>query len=267
MRVSIVGAGGFIGTALVATLRKDGLDPLTPDRTRLQEGPPPGGWGTLVWAAGLTADFRRRPHDTVAAHVGDLNALLRRGAVDRLVYLSSTRVYQRSTRAKETDALPVLPTDPSDLYNLSKLLGESLCLSCEVPQVMIARLSNIVGPGEVARETFLGAICREAGRGEIRLQSAGSSAKDYLWIDDATRILAAMTQDQACGIVNVAAGRQITHLHWTEAVCAETGAEYCILPDAVETTFPAIDTSAMVKLYGPPVVDPLDRVAELFATA
>jgi nucleoside-diphosphate-sugar epimerase len=264
MRISIFGSRGFIGTALVTKLREEGVTPVTPDRSQVHLGPPAGGWGTVVWAAGLTADFRRRPHDTVAAHVGDLNSLLRNGGVERLVYLSSTRVYQRSDHAEALGALPVMPTDPSDLYNLSKLMGESLSLSCGLEQVLIARLSNIVGPGEASRETFLGAICREAMRGEIRLQSAGASAKDYLWIDDATRVLAAMARDEKCGIVNVASGRQITNVEWAKAISEETGAKWRILPDAVETVFPAIDVSNMVSTYGPAQVDPLVRVDEFF---
>lgn len=267
MRISIFGSKGFIGTALVARLREEGLDPDTPDRTRVLAGPPAHGWGTIVWAAGLTADFRSRPHDTIAAHVGDLNALLRQGGVERLVYLSSTRVYQRSAHSGEQGALPVMPTDPSDLYNLSKLTGESLSLSCGVPQVLIARLSNIVGPGEARRETFLGAICREAMQGEIRLQSAGESAKDYLWIDDAVRVLASVARDDTCGIMNVASGRQITNLEWAKVICDETGANLRIRPDAVETTFPAIDVRNMISIYGPARVDPLSRVREFFRNA
>ncbi len=265
MRISVVGAYGFIGSALVAELRKHGLDPMTPDRSSLMDGPPHKGWGTLVWAAGLTADYRRRPHDTVAAHAGDLNDLLRLGGVDRLVYLSSTRVYQRNRLAKEDDEVFVLPTDPADLYNLSKLMGESLSLSCGIPQVAIARLSNIVGRGEIKRETFLGAICREARNGEVCLQSKASSAKDYLWIDDAVRVLAEMSRSDTIGIVNVASGRQTTHFEWAKAICAEKGAILSFQPNAVETIFPPIDTRRMVDLFGPPTVEPLTKVQSLFA--
>lgn len=265
MLVSIFGAAGFIGTALDAELRRRGLKVALPSRSTPLDRPPKGGWGTVVWAAGLTADFRRRPHDTVSAHVGDLNHLLSGGGVDRLVYLSSTRVYQRMESAREADAVLVQTGNPFDLYNLSKLAGESLCLSCGLEGVAVARLSNIVGPNEVGRETFLGAICREAKGGQIKLQSALTSEKDYLWIDDAVRVLSELVCSNFYGIMNVAAGKNTTHQEWMEALCSFSGASYRVLPGASVESFPRIDTSLMNMEFGSPAIDPLCRVRQMFA--
>jgi nucleoside-diphosphate-sugar epimerase len=263
MRISIVGAKGFIGSALTYRLQAMGISPITPGRADLSHGPPEGGWGTVVWAAGLTADFRERPHDTIAAHVSDLNMVLRNGGVTGILYLSSTRVYQRCTCALEEKPVACLPQDPSDLYNISKLMGESLCLSAGLSRVSIARLSNIVGPGEIERDTFLGQICRQARGGVIELHSQDSSAKDYLWIDDTVRVLAAMALSDGQGIMNVAGGRQIEHRQWVEVICRETGARAHVRPDAPRTVFPQIDNGLMCRLYGPPMVDPLERISEM----
>lgn len=264
MKVSIAGASGFIGSSLVSELKEAGINPLIIKRNDLQSKPPSGGWGTLIWAAGLTADFRSRPFDTISAHVSDLNNLLRLGKVNRLVYLSSTRVYQRNSNTDERNSIAVLPTDPSDIYNLSKLLGESLSLSSGIAEVAIARLSNIVGPGEIARKTFLGSICRDAKKGKINLQSAASSTKDYLWIDDAARILSALALDNFCGIMNVASGRQTTHCEWAESICNETGATLSVSPKAAEISFPKIENSMMLNRYGAPKTVPLSQIKQLF---
>lgn len=263
MRISIFGGAGFIGTALQAELIQRGVLPELQSRSMPMDRPPAGGWGTVVWAAGLTADFRRRPHDTISAHVGDLNILLRGGGVERLVYLSSTRVYQRMRSASETDAVLVQTSNPSDLYNMSKLAGESLSLSCGLEEVAIARLSNIVGPNEVRRETFLGAICREAMTGRITLQSALTSAKDYLWIDDAARVIAELVRGTFRGVMNVAAGKNTTHQEWIDALCRSSGAGYQVLPGAPEETFPIIDTRRMFIEYGGPTIDPLSGVRQM----
>lgn len=263
MRVSVAGGSGFIGTALVACLREMGAEVAVPDRAALAGGPPPGGWGMMVWAAGLTADFRQRPLDTVAAHVADLNAVIGRGGMEGILYLSSTRVYQRADRASEAAALPCRSEDPSDLYNLTKLTGEALCLSSGVGRVKIARLSNVTGPGEAARQTFLGALCREARAGGITLQSAPGSLKDYLWIDDAARVLAGMATDDSTGILNVAGGRQIAHRDWAVTLARQAGAAL-EMPDGLpETSFPPIETARMCRRYGPVRIDPLNRAAEL----
>lgn len=266
MRISVAGGQGFIGRALVACLRASSqAEVIVPDRSALAAGPPQGGWGLLVWAAGLTADFRQRPFDTVAAHVGDLAGVLGRGGVDGLLYFSSTRVYIRSPRAAEEVALPVISCDPSDLYNLSKLAGEALCLSSGLAKVKIARLSNVVGPNEGVRRTFLGAICQEARAGRITLQSSARSVKDYLWIDDAARVLAAMATDDSKGIFNVAGGRQIAHYEWATALAKQTGAALVMPEGLPATTFPAIDVTRMSARYGPARIDPLERVSNMLS--
>ena len=81
-----------------------------------------------IFAIGLTADFRSRPLDTMDAHVSALAEVLRCGRFDSLTYLSSTRVYAGLPRGCGNATLVVNPSDASDLYNLSKLAGEALCL-------------------------------------------------------------------------------------------------------------------------------------------
>lgn len=270
MRISVVGGRGFIGQAVVQALRAGvgagvGAEILLPDRAALAAGAPFGGWGMMVWAAGLTADFRQRPFDTVAAHVGDLSRVISRGGVEGILYFSSTRVYMRAAAANEVEALPTLPMDPSDLYNLTKLAGEALCLSAGLARVKIARLSNIIGPREATRRTFLGALCREALAGQIVLQSAPHSVKDYLWIDDAAAILAQMATDDSEGIFNVASGRQIAHLTWAQALSHHTKAALEI-PDLLpETSFAPIDITRMAARYGPARHDPLNYLSTMLS--
>lgn len=270
MRISVVGGHGFIGQAVVQALRQstqagEGAEILLPDRAALAAGAPCGGWGMMIWAAGLTADFRQRPFDTVAAHVGDLSRVISGGGIEGILYLSSTRVYMRAAAANEAEALPTLPTDPSDLYNLTKLAGEALCLSSGLSRVKIARLSNIVGPNESTRKTFLGALCCEALTGRIKLQSAPHSLKDYLWIEDAATILAQMATDDSEGVFNVASGRQISHLTWAQALSHQTNAALEIPDQLPETSFAPIDTTRMASRYGSARHDPLNYISTMLS--
>ncbi len=270
MRISVVGGHGFIGQAVVQALRAsthagEGAEILLPDRAALAAGAPSGGWGMMIWAAGLTADFRQRPFDTVAAHVGDLSRVISGGGIEGILYLSSTRVYMRAAAATEAEVLPTLPTDPSDLYNLTKLAGEALCLSSGLARVKIARLSNIIGPGEFSRRTFLGALCREALDGRIELQSAPHSVKDYLWIDDAAGILAQMAADNSAGVFNIASGRQIPHLTWAQSLADYTKATLAIPDHLPETSFASIDITRMTARYGPARHDPLKYLSSMLS--
>ncbi len=265
MRFSLIGAGGFIGKALGRVLKAAGHEVHTPSKGEFV--PPKGGWGRVVWAAGLTANFRQRPLATVQAHVSDLERLLRGGELEALLYLSSTRVYLRSSVTNEEVALPCLSSHPSDLYNLSKLMGEALSLSLPNLPVQIARLSNIVGPGEAQRSTFIGALCREAQQGQIRMQSALYSSKDYLWIDDCIKYLAKMAQDDTTGIFNVASGKQTTHAEWAHAIAVAYGAQVRHDPNDPDGGFAPIAIKKLHAMYGPSTTDPLTQIDAIIGTS
>ena len=47
----------------------------------------------MIYAIGVTADFRTRPFETMEAHVSVLCEILRDARLDSLTYLSSTRLY------------------------------------------------------------------------------------------------------------------------------------------------------------------------------
>jgi nucleoside-diphosphate-sugar epimerase len=260
-RFTLLGGNGFIGRALSAELARRGVEVHCPPRDSLD--PPPGGFGTLVWCIGLTADFRTRPHDTATAHVGLLAQVLARGTYDRVVFLSSTRVYSGATSTAEETALTVRPADPSDLYNVTKLAGEALVLTANPEAGVVVRLSNIVGPGEVARATFLGAISRQALAGRIELETACSTEKDYLWIGDAARGLADIATSGKARIYNLAHGQQIAHSQWAGALAHETGCAIAVRPNAPDAGFPPIDTARMRIEFGFVPSNPLDNAGQI----
>jgi nucleoside-diphosphate-sugar epimerase len=184
MKFTIFGGRGFIGSQLAKHVRSRGFECETPVRGSR----PTGNLGQVVWCAGLTADFRQRPFETVTAHVCDLLPVLQQAAFDSFLYLSSTRVYQNSPNSDEDSPLVVSSMDPPDLYNLSKLMGESICLNTSRPRVRVARLSNVYGPGP-ASDSFLGQVVGAACRGKLLLRTSPESAKDYISIHDVVDLL------------------------------------------------------------------------------
>jgi nucleoside-diphosphate-sugar epimerase len=258
-RFTVLGAGGFIGGALCSYLRAEGHEVLAPGRDAGLSPRP----GHVIYAIGLTADFRSRPFDTAEAHLGRLTDLLRQDGFESFLYLSSTRVYQGAASTAETAPLQARPLDPGHLYNLTKLAGEALVLHCGLPGTRVVRLSNIVGPGEAARDTFLGALAREAATGTIRLQSHPASAKDYLWIGDALPLLTAISLHGRARIYNLASGRQLRHDDWTGPIAAATGARLETVPDAPDAGFPAIDIGRLSAEFGASPGDPRAHLAAI----
>jgi hypothetical protein len=123
---TVLGASGFLGSHLVRWLQSQALPYQALARQESGVGPP---LGHAIYCIGVTADFRRRPYETVRAHVCDLARLLEHGTFDSLLYLSSTGIYAGTPRGHEDAVLQVNPTQPDDLCNISKAMGEALCLS------------------------------------------------------------------------------------------------------------------------------------------
>jgi len=247
--VTVLGATGFIGRHLVARLRADGTPCQTPPRhdPGLMTRP----LGHVIYAIGLTSDFRSRPLETVEAHVCLLRSLLAAGNFDSLTYLSSTRVYAGSADTRESASLAVNPNDPSDLYNLSKLMGESLCLHGGRRGAKVARLSNIVGLRDTP-DSFIDQLLEEGARGNgITLRTSLSSRKDYLYIDDAvSQILAIAQSEDASGIFNVAHGASVDNrevAHWLQQAL---GYRCNVAPGAPEWAFADVDVSRIQALCG-----------------
>jgi nucleoside-diphosphate-sugar epimerase len=182
MKFTVLGSSGFIGRHLVTHLHASGHDVFIPDRNDPAIYKQP--LGHVIYCVGLTADFRKRPFDTVYAHICLLAQLLEKASFLSLLYLSSTRVYAGATSGDEQASLLA-----GDLYNVSKLTGESLCFASGREIVRVVRLSNVVGAVDADSDNFLFALAREAKAGKIILQVQPASAKDYIHVDDVVQML------------------------------------------------------------------------------
>lgn len=261
-RFTVLGASGFVGSALAASLRANGHSVYTPQRAdpAIFEAD----LGHVIYCIGMTADFRSKPFETVDAHVTVLADVLRKARFESLLYLSSTRVYGKASHAQEQACLQVDPADPSELYNLTKLTGESLCRSCGKPGVKVARLSNVVG-SDPDSENFLSSLVREALAGRIELQSDPDSSKDYILLDDVVDLLPAIAVGGKHRLYNVASGSSLRHAELVARLAALTGCEVAVRPAAPRVDFPVIDTARVrdeFRFSAGSVINHLSRLVE-----
>lgn len=245
--ITIFGASGFIGSQLVAELERRKVQHRD---IRRDDKLPRQHLGEVIYCIGVTADFRSKPFETVAAHVCKLAEVLRSCEFASFTYLSSTRVYAKHpATACEEDPLIVMPALADDLYNISKLMGESLTLNCG-KHTRVVRLSNVYG-GDFDSENFLSTIVRDAlTAGRVTLQKAPESAKDYVSIDDVVNLLIEIATRGGERLYNLASGNNVTNAELAAALRAETGCTIEFAPNAGRLAFPQINIERIRSEFG-----------------
>ncbi len=236
--ITILGASGFVGSHLAAALSVRNIEHLAVKR---EDPLPRRNLGDVLYCIGLTADFRSKPFETVDAHVCTLREVLQDHEFDSLTYLSSARVYaNQSTTAIETNLLSVNPAEADDLYNISKLMGESLTLNCD-KHTRVVRPSNVYG-SDFDSDNFLSTIIRDAlTSGKVTFHSAPDSAKDYVSIDDVVDLLIAIATAGKERLYNLASGKNVTNAELAAALRDETGCTIEFAPDVRSFAFPLIN--------------------------
>ena len=264
-RFTILGAGGFIGRALVAHLRAEGHEVLPVGRDALADflaGRFPA--GHVINCIGLTSDFRTRQLETAEAHVGVVARALARDGMASFLLLSSTRLYARADATREDAEVAVRPDVAGDLYATTKLAGEALCLSDPRSEIRVARLSNIYGPG-MGTDCFLGQIIAEGrATGAVTLRQGLLSCKDYLAIDDATSLLGHIASAGRERLYNVASGSNTTHDAIAAVLTRSLGWRVDAIEGALVQRFPRIDISRIRTEFAMPrrgVLDDLPALA------
>jgi nucleoside-diphosphate-sugar epimerase len=247
---TIFGTAGWIGSALARRLTSSGQEV----RTVLRENWPAANeaLGHVIYAIGLTADFRGRPLAAAEAHVAALVRALEYSRFESFLYLSSTRVYLGAAATVEETALSVRPADPDNLYNVTKLAGEAVCFALPSPNIRVVRLSNVVGLGDRS-QNFLPSLLDEARRtGTVTIRSAPDSEKDYVALDDVTALLEVIALHGRHRIYNVASGRNVANRLIAELLRRHTGAEVTFASDPPRMSFPPIAIDRVTREFGTP---------------
>jgi len=210
----VTGGAGFIGFALVRSLRRDGHRVTVVDRRRLP--PLPGVKairGDISSRAFLDRLESRRPVDAVLHLAAQTSARIsqekpgldsdwnskgtllllewcRRHGVSRFLYASSMAVYGQPEELPVDEMAPVAPVSN---YGVSKLAGENYIRAYERQGLLptIFRLFNVYGPGQDMANLkqgmasiYLAYVLRER---EVPVTGELSRFRDFIHVDDVIR--------------------------------------------------------------------------------
>jgi nucleoside-diphosphate-sugar epimerase len=260
--ITLLGSSGFIGRHLKQRLEELKMDYFSPGRGEALDRP----LGGVIYCIGLTADFRSRPCDTIDAHVCALVDLLRNHDYESILYLSSTRLYRSDQLAHEDIPLRANPSDPNDLYNISKLMGESLLLS-SAKKARVARVSNVYG-NDFTSQNFLSSLLKDAvTKGSIFLETSPDSEKDYVNIKDVVDGLIGIALEGRQRIYNLAGGTNVSHSLLVSAISKLTNCEIATTPGAPAIKMPPISIERMENEFGykpSSVLDDLDGLVQSY---
>lgn len=244
MKATVLGSTGFIGRALRDALERSGHDVIAPERAELHRLD--GDLGSVFYCIGMTGHFRQMPRETVTSQVALLADVLFRCDFQSFIYLSSTRVYGTTAQdgaMDEARSISVVP-GADKTYDLSKLLGESLCAARSGARMISARLSNVYGPG-MSANTFLGSVLGAlAHDGRVRIEEDPASSKDYVALTDVVSALLALTASGAEGCYNIASGTPVTHADIAHHL-AQHGHDVGFVPAGPVRRFPTISVDKL----------------------
>lgn len=265
MKFTVFGSTGFIGRNLVSYLIQQKADFFLPGRSTTIDSNE--NLGHIIYCIGLTSDFRKYPLETVEAHVCKLKSILSNHKFESFTYLSSSRVYSGSQCGSEGTELLVNPNNFSDLYNISKLMGESICLSNPDINIRVARLSNVIGT-DLESGNFLSSLIKDAlSKGKIELQTSLENAKDYIHITDVVQLLYDISSKGKDRIYNVASGIKTSNKALIAIIRNYTNCEVKVTPSGDVIEFPDINIKKIEEEFNfrpQEITDILPEIIEQF---
>jgi UDP-glucose 4-epimerase len=235
-RVVVIGAGGFVGGALVKRLVQARIPTLTLSRAEVD---------LLAVSAATTLADLLKPTDAVVAvaaiapvknaHmladnmriVTTITEALGKAKVAHLVNISSDAVYADSP-------LPLAersPMAPTSLHGAMHLARE-LALSAEAgAPVAHLRPTLIYGPSDPHNGYGPNRFRRLAEQGkDIVLFGEGEERRDHVYVDDVAELITRVLQHKSVGALNIVTGHVHSFMEIAKAVVAISGKPIAVKP-------------------------------------
>lgn len=211
-RVAVIGAGGFIGSTIVARLRADGVDvlPLTRRQVDLLAADAAAKLSSLLRSADSVVMISAvAPAKTVAQLMVNLRMAepvcdaLTKVDIAHLVYISSDAVYADDVNVTETSALA-----PTTLHGMMHAARELMLRSSTAAPFAALRPTLVYGKDDPHNGYGPNRFRRQAQKGEpISIFGEGEEERDHIQVEDVARLTSLILFRRSRGALNAVTGR------------------------------------------------------------
>ena len=259
-RVGLIGANGFVGSAILQALVKAGVTPRTLCGPASEPRPIPDGIDSLTcdltdderlksWVAGLDVVVHAagppsvqhsfdRPEEYVRVHVQGTAVVAHachEARVDRLVYISSAEVYGRPEVKAVSESHRLQARSP---YAATKIGAERMIEAYAESfglKAVILRPFSIYGPNPTP-ESLLGTIIAKAHAGCVRLRDL-RPVRDYCYVGDlaAAVVQASCLVAEKLKVFNIGTGKGTSVADFAALVLRSMGVHVPVLEDRSDT--------------------------------
>lgn len=246
MNFTIIGGQGFVGSEVVNQLTIDSHTVWVPEKS--DDTVYEKHLGTVIYCAGH-GDCTNNPMKVLQSNTTDLSLLLQKAKFDKLVYISSTRVYMNQHQSDETCDLSIINEDDRKLFNLTKLVSEELCFKSK-RNCIVVRPSNVYG---VALDSplFLPSITRSAIlNGKVDMYVPENYSKDYVAVSDVAKVIIHISKLKTNNekVINIASGYNVTAKDIADILAKQTNCEIIWHESSSNERFPETQINTMKSI-------------------
>lgn len=248
--ITLLGSSGYIGSAFLSYCKNSGISIESPKREELHSYKHKR-IKTLLWCIGITSDFHTRLYETVEISVSYLNEFLYNNDIEQVVYMSSTRIFKRNTFVTEETMPLLLPSCKDDVYALSKVLGEAICLHSGI-KAKIIRISNVYSVATPNKPIgFLGSVLGSLKSKECIFNTTPNSTRNFVHIDDVTDIAMKIIKNSDRDIYHIASAENISNSQ-IDSILKRNGIDVKYGHDISELISPCLDIDLIANEFYTP---------------
>ena len=224
-RVVILGAGGFVASAVERRLRDAAIPVLALPRTTLDLKLDKAGErlasylrpdDALLFAAAIAPV---KNEEMLVANIQMGAAVcqaLRASPVQHVIYISSDAVYADSDQPLTEQSC----AQPASLHGAMHLTREVMLYNSVADSLCTLRPTLIYGADDPHNGYGPNQFCRSAAAGEdIVLFGNGEERRDHVWVEDVAKIVTRVLLFQSIGCLNIATGKVHSFREIAELVC------------------------------------------------